>query len=64
MLAVKDDDGRRRRAAALADELRRAGVRVRARRPVADLSFGRRATDWELKGVPVRIEMGPATWRR
>ena len=22
-------------------------------------SFGRRATDWELKGVPVRIEVGP-----
>ena len=24
-----------------------------------DLSFGRRVTDWELKGVPVRIEIGP-----
>ena len=24
-----------------------------------DISFGRRATDWELKGVPVRIEVGP-----
>ena len=24
-----------------------------------DLSFGRRATDWELKGVPVRLELGP-----
>jgi prolyl-tRNA synthetase len=22
-------------------------------------SFGRRATDWELKGVPIRIEVGP-----
>ena len=22
-------------------------------------SFGRRATDWELKGVPVRLELGP-----
>ena len=22
-------------------------------------SFGRRATDWEIKGVPVRIEVGP-----
>ena len=27
-------------------------------------SFGRRATDWELKGVPVRVEVGPATWPR
>ena len=24
-----------------------------------DLSVGRRATDWELKGVPVRLELGP-----
>ena len=24
-----------------------------------DVSFGRRATDWELKGVPVRLEVGP-----
>src|SRR5262249_40033240 len=24
-----------------------------------DTSFGRRATDWELKGIPVRVEVGP-----
>lgn len=24
-----------------------------------DVSFGRRTTDWELKGIPVRIEIGP-----
>ena len=24
-----------------------------------DQSFGRRAVDWELKGVPVRLEIGP-----
>lgn len=24
-----------------------------------DASFGRRSTDWELKGVPVRVELGP-----
>src|SRR5690606_12988732 len=24
-----------------------------------ETAFGRRATDWELKGVPVRIEIGP-----
>ena len=24
-----------------------------------DVPFGRRAVDWELKGVPVRIEVGP-----
>jgi prolyl-tRNA synthetase len=24
-----------------------------------DTSFGRRVTDWELKGVPLRVEVGP-----
>ena len=39
-------------------ELRAAGVRVRLDAHV-DTSFGRRAIDWELKGVPVRVEVGP-----
>ena len=34
------------------------GVRARLDDNVAT-AFGRRATDWELKGVPVRIELGP-----
>jgi prolyl-tRNA synthetase len=41
----------------LAAELRAEGVRAH----VDDrsyLSFGRRSVDWELKGVPVRIELG------
>ena len=42
----------------LAAELKAAGVRVRLDAQVAT-SFGRRATDWEIKGVPVRIEVGP-----
>jgi prolyl-tRNA synthetase len=58
VLLVKDDDGAGERAAALADELRDAGVRVRLDDRVAT-SFGRRATEWELKGVPVRVEVGP-----
>jgi prolyl-tRNA synthetase len=33
-------------------------VRVRLDDQVAT-AFGRRATDWELKGVPLRIELGP-----
>ena len=39
-------------------ELTQEGVRavLDAR---TDLSFGRRAVDWELKGVPVRLELGP-----
>jgi prolyl-tRNA synthetase len=58
VLLVKSDDGAGDAAARLAAELRAAGVRVDldAR---TDVSFGRRAVDWELKGVPVRIEVGP-----
>ena len=59
VLVVKDDDGSVIEASRrLADTLRAAGVRVRLDDQVAT-PFGRRATDWELKGVPVRIEMGP-----
>jgi prolyl-tRNA synthetase len=58
VLAVRDEGEVVERCAKLADELRAAGVRVQldAR---ADVSLGRRATDWELKGVPVRLEVGP-----
>ena len=58
VMVIRDDDGVVDAATALAAELRAAGVRVRldAR---TDTSFGRRATDWELKGVPVRVEVGP-----
>ncbi|GLF98993.1 proline--tRNA ligase [Streptomyces yaizuensis] len=42
----------------IADRLRAAGVRVRVD-DRTDTPFGRRAVDWELKGVPVRIEVGP-----
>ncbi|WP_433273649.1 proline--tRNA ligase [Pseudonocardia xinjiangensis] len=38
-------------------ELRAAGVRAHADTR-AHTSFGRRTVDWELKGVPVRIEVG------
>ncbi|MBN2624590.1 MAG: proline--tRNA ligase [Acidimicrobiales bacterium] len=58
VLLVKEGDGAGEQAAALADELADVGVRVRLDAQVAT-SFGRRATDWELKGVPVRVEVGP-----
>lgn len=58
VLLVRDEDGAGDRAEALAQELKAAGVRTRLDAQVAT-SFGRRATDWELKGVPVRIEVGP-----
>jgi prolyl-tRNA synthetase len=59
VLVVKDDDGSVTEAARLVlDSLAAAGVRVQLDAQVAT-AFGRRATDWELKGVPLRIEVGP-----
>ena len=60
VMVVKDDDEGSVTDAArrLVDDLTAAGVRVRLDAQVAT-AFGRRATDWELKGVPVRIEVGP-----
>lgn len=42
----------------LGDELRAAGLRVAVDDRV-DVPFGRRTVSWELKGVPVRVEVGP-----
>ncbi|WP_420637582.1 proline--tRNA ligase [Candidatus Poriferisocius sp.] len=58
VIAVRDDDGVVEACHALAAELSAAGVRVRVDDRTGT-GFGRRATDWELKGVPVRVEIGP-----
>jgi len=58
VLLVKDDGDAGAVARRVADELAAAGVRVELDDKVAT-GFGRRATDWELKGVPLRIEVGP-----
>jgi prolyl-tRNA synthetase len=58
VLLVRDEQGAGDAAHRMADELKGAGVRVQVDGRV-DTSFGRRATDWELKGVPVRLEVGP-----
>ncbi len=63
VILVRDEDGAGERAAALADELRAteslgAGVRVELDDRVST-GFGRRAVEWEVKGVPVRVEIGP-----
>ncbi len=58
VLLIRDEDGAGEVAAKLHDELVDAGVRSRLDAKV-DSPFGRRATDWELKGVPVRVEIGP-----
>ena len=59
VLLVRDEDGAGERGRRLADELRARRRAGRASTTSVDTSFGRRATDWELKGVPVRIEVGP-----
>jgi prolyl-tRNA synthetase len=58
VMIVKDDPAVGAAAETLADELRTAGHRVRLD-DRTDTSFGRRSVDWELKGVPARVEVGP-----
>jgi prolyl-tRNA synthetase len=58
VLLVRDEEGAGAAAEGIVAQLKAQGVRVRLDAQVAT-SFGRRATDWELKGVPVRIEVGP-----
>lgn len=58
VLLVRDDADCAKRAQGLHSQLLAAGVRSRLDADV-NSSFGRRATEWELKGVPVRIEVGP-----
>jgi prolyl-tRNA synthetase len=59
VVVVKDTDGAVTRAASvLVDELTARGLRVRLDDNVAQ-AFGWRATDWDLQGVPIRVELGP-----
>ena len=58
VLVIKADGGAGEKAEALVRALADRGIRVELDARV-DQSFGRRAVDWELKGVPVRVEVGP-----
>jgi prolyl-tRNA synthetase len=58
VMVVKEEEGVRPAAEALVGELRAGGLRARLD-DRTDTSFGRRSIDWELKGVPVRLEVGP-----
>jgi prolyl-tRNA synthetase len=60
VLAVKEEAVEPARR--LVAELVAGGVRARLD-DLVSLSFGRRAVDWELKGVPVRLELGPRDLR-
>ncbi|MEV4868945.1 proline--tRNA ligase [Streptomyces syringium] len=57
VMAIKGDEAVAK-VRELGDRLKAAGIRVQVDDRV-DTPFGRRAVDWELKGVPVRIEIGP-----
>jgi prolyl-tRNA synthetase len=58
IMVVKAGEGVIEAATTLRDELKAAGVRV-ALDDRADVPFGRRAVDAELKGIPIRVEVGP-----
>jgi prolyl-tRNA synthetase len=58
VLMIKEEPEVRAAAEGLVAELRAGGHRVR-HDDRTETSFGRRSVDWELKGVPVRVEVGP-----
>jgi prolyl-tRNA synthetase len=57
VLTVRDDDDVLNAAEEITNQIRSAHVRVTLDKGRA--SFGRRVTDWEIKGVPLRVEVGP-----
>ena len=58
VLAIRDDPAVMAAVSRIAESLIDHDLRVRVD-DRTETSFGRRSTDWELKGVPVRIEVGP-----
>jgi len=58
VMVVREGEGAGEVAARLTADLGAAGVRARLDADTGT-GFGRRAVDWELKGVPVRLEIGP-----
>ncbi|MFC5805665.1 proline--tRNA ligase [Streptomyces formicae] len=58
VLAIKGDDAVLATVRETGERLKAAGIRVQVD-DRTDTPFGRRAVDWELKGVPLRIEIGP-----
>ncbi|MDP8955231.1 MAG: proline--tRNA ligase [Actinomycetota bacterium] len=58
VVLVRAEEGAGEAAATLRDELVAAGVRTSLDDRLGT-SFGRRSVEWELKGVPLRVEVGP-----
>jgi prolyl-tRNA synthetase len=57
VVSVRDEPDVNEAAARVAKSLTDVGVRVEVDRGRG--GFGRRVTDWEIKGVPLRVEVGP-----
>ena len=57
VIAVRDEPDVNDACDRVAASLKSAGVRAQIDRGRG--SFGRRVTDWEIKGVPLRVEVGP-----
>jgi prolyl-tRNA synthetase len=57
VIAVRDEPEVSDACERVAASLKAAGVRTQIDRGRG--SFGRRVTDWEIKGVPLRVEVGP-----
>jgi len=57
VIAVRDEPEVNDACERVAASLKAAGVLVRIDHGRG--SFGRRVTDWEIKGVPLRVEVGP-----
>lgn len=55
---VREDDGVALAATRIARDLSKAGIRA-VLDANTEVAFGRRAVDAELKGIPVRLEVGP-----
>jgi prolyl-tRNA synthetase len=58
VIAARNDPGTLAAVASVEHALRSHGIRARSDER-GDLGLGRRITEWELKGVPVRLEIGP-----
>ncbi len=58
VVVVRDEAGALERAAELEREIAAVGVRTKLDADT-HTGFGRRAVGWELKGVPLRIDLGP-----
>jgi prolyl-tRNA synthetase len=58
VMVVRPDESTDRAVRSITAELAAAGLRVRID-DQTDTGFGRRAINWERKGVPVRVEVGP-----